>query len=178
MQLEYPSVIMNIDEIVKIYEAEEKVGNKFDEAIQDVDSDIYIEDATEVGIARREKILNITAQDTDTLEERRFRVKTKWNDSYPYTYMDLMQRLDILLGKDTYTIALDPDNMEMHCILELKAEKMYDAFVKMIEKIVPLNIALDFGIRYTQQKDLSKFTHRELSKFTHEQIRNRKVLGE
>ena len=73
-----------------------------------------------------------------------------------------MQRLDILLGKDTYTIALDPDNMEMHCILELKAEKMYDAFVKMIEKIVPLNIALDFGIRYTQQKDLSKFTHREL----------------
>lgn len=55
MQLEYPSVIMNIDEIVQIYEAEEKVGNQFDEAIQDVDRDIYIEDATETGIARREK---------------------------------------------------------------------------------------------------------------------------
>ena len=178
MQLEYPSVIMNIDEIVKIYEAEEKVGNKFDEAIQDVDSDIYIEDATEAGIARREKILNITVQDTDTLEERRFRVKTKWNDTYPYTYMDLMQRLDTLLGKDTYTIALDTDNMEMYCVLELKAEKMYDAFVKMVEEIVPLNITLEFKIRYTQYKELKQFTYKELSKYTYAQIRNRKVLGE
>ena len=68
--------------------------------------------------------------------------------------------------------------MEMHCILELKAEKMYDAFVKMIEEIVPLNITLNFGIRYTQQKDLTKFTHNQLAKFTHDQIKNRKVLGE
>lgn len=178
MQLEYPSVIMNIDEIAQIYEAEEKVGNQFDEAIQDVDRDIYIEDATETGIARREKILNITPQDTDTIEERRFRVKTKWNDTYPYTYIDLLQRLDTLLGKGTYTIVVLPDTMEMKCILELKAEKMYNAFVSMIEGIVPLNIKLTLGIRYTQHKELRKFTHQELKKFTHAQIKNRKVLGE
>lgn len=178
MQLDIPGVVGNIDEIVEIYKAEERTGSKFESAIENVEKDICIEDATEEGISKRESILKIIPQDTDTLEERKFRVKTKWNDTYPYTYMDLMQRLDTLLGKDTYTIALDSNNMEMYCVLELKAEKMYDAFVKMVEEIVPLNITLEFKIRYTQYKELKQFTYKELSKYTYAQIRNRKVLGE
>lgn len=178
MQLEIPMVLENIEEIMAIYAAEEKVGKKLEKEIKDRDLDTCIRTATEYGISRREKILKIEPQDTDSLEDRRFRVLTKWYDTYPYTYTDLMQRLDALLGKDTYTIALDPDNMEMYCVLELKAEKMYDAFVKMMEEIVPLNIALEFKIRYTQYKELKQFTYKELSKYTYAQIRNRKVLGE
>ena len=117
-------------------------------------------------------------KDTDTLEERRFKVKTKWNDQYPYTYGDLLQRLDILLGKGAYTITLSSDKMEMTCMLELKVEKMYDAFKKMIEEIVPLNIILSFGLRYLQNKELEKFSHNNLKRFSHIDIKNRKVLGE
>jgi len=105
-------------------------------------------------------------------------VKTKWNDQYPYTYGDLLQRLDILLGKGAYTITLSSDKMEMTCMLELKVEKMYDAFKKMIEEIVPLNIILSFGLRYLQNKELEKFSHNNLKRFSHIDIKNRKVLGE
>lgn len=178
MQLEYPCVIMNIDEIVNIYDAEERTGNKFEEEINSIDKDIFLDDATERGISRREKILGITPQDDDTIEERRFKVKTKWNDTYPYTNTDLIQRLDLLLGEGTYTIAIDQEKMEMSCILELKAQKMYDAFVELLEEIVPLNVVIKYGIRYTQQKDLVTFKHRDLTTFKHEEIRNRKVLGE
>lgn len=178
MQLEYPAVILNIDEIAQIYKTEEKTGSKLDQDIESVEQDIFVDSATKKGIAQREKILNIIPQDTDTLEERRFKVKTKWNDQYPYTYGDLLQRLDILLGKGAYTITLSSDKMEMTCMLELKVEKMYDAFKKMVEEIVPLNIILSFGLRYSQNKELEKFSHNNLKKFSHTDIKNRKVLGE
>ena len=63
-------------------------------------------------------------------------------------------------------------------MLELKVEKMYDAFKKMVEEIVPLNIILSFGLRYSQNKELEKFSHNNLKKFSHTDIKNRKVLGE
>ena len=119
MQLEYPAVILNIDEIAQIYKTEEKTGSKLDQDIESVEQDIFVDSATKKGIAQREKILNIIPQDTDTLEERRFKVKTKWNDQYPYTYGDLLQRLDILLGKGAYTITLSSDKMEMTCLRKL-----------------------------------------------------------
>lgn len=178
MQLEMPRMLEKIDEIVAIYAAEENAGNKFEENIQNVEKDIFIDTATEEGIKRRETILGITAQDTNTLEERRFCVKTRWNDTYPYTYDYLMQRLDNLLGKGKYTLTIDTEKMSMRCMLELEAEKMYNAFVEMIEKIVPLNIVLEFDLKYIQQKDLATFKHKELAAYKHAEIRNRKVLGE
>ena len=92
MQLNIPPVIENIEEIKAIYDAEEKVGQQLENEIRDRDLDTCIRTSTEYGIARREKILKIQPQNTDSLEDRKFRVLTKWYDDCPYTNQDLYKQ--------------------------------------------------------------------------------------
>lgn len=178
MQLEIPFVIENIDEIRAIYNAEEKTGSKLETEIESKDFDAYIRTATEYGISRRESILKIKPQDTDSLEDRRFRVLSKWYDDYPYTYNDLIARLDNLLGKGNYTIVVLPEEMELRCLVELTRKQMFSDFEKLLEDIVPLNITIDVGLRYNQHNRLQNFTHKALEKYTHEQVRNEVLKGE
>ena len=119
MHLEYPECVLEIDEMNAIFDAEEVVGQKFEDNIADCDSNTSIAGSSETGIKRREKILGINPQDTDSLELRRFRVMMKWYDSYPYTQESLMNKMDILLGNGNYTLAVVPEEMRMICLLGL-----------------------------------------------------------
>lgn len=172
MKLEYPEVILNIDEIKAIYEAEEHTGQDLTKEIEYTDNDIAISTATERGIKRREDVLKIKAQDTDSVDDRRFRVLIKWYDDYPYTLKDLMNRMDNLLGKGNYTIAVNTDDMTMQCLLELTRRQMYDEFVKLLEDIVPVNIALDISLRYRQWLEYKNITWKSLEGKTWYEMRN------
>lgn len=172
MQLEYPEIILEIDEIKAIYDAEEDVGTAVTKEIENTDLDIAISTATENGIARREKVMGIKAQDTDTINDRRFRVMIKWYDDYPYTLNDLLKRMDNLLGEGKYTIAVNTDDMTMRCLLELTRRQMYDEFVKLLEDIVPVNIALDISLRYRQWLEYKNTTWKNLETKTWYEMRN------
>lgn len=172
MQLEYPDVILNIDEINAIYEAENHTGEGLTKEIENTDNDIAISTATEKGIKRREEVLKIKAQDTDSVDDRRFRVLIKWNDDYPYTLKGLMNRMDNLVGKGNYMIAINTDDMTMQCLLELTRRQMYDEFVKLLEDIVPVNIALDISLRYRQWLEYKNITWKDLKLKTWYEMRN------
>lgn len=172
------AAIENIDEIMAIYAAEEKVGQRLEKEIRDRDLDTCIRTATEYGISRREKILKIQPQDTDSLEDRRFRVLIKWYDDYPYTYNDLLNRLNNLLGNGNYTLVVLPEEMELKCLVELTRKQMYADFEKLMDEIVPMNMTMDIGLRYNQHETLHAFTHDYLKKYTHEQVRNTVLKGE
>ena len=166
MQLNIPPVIENIEEIKAIYDAEEKVGQQLENEIRDRDLDTCIRTSTEYGIARREKILKIQPQDTDSLEDRKFRVLTKWYDDCPYTNQDLINRLDNLLGNGNYTLVILPETMELKCLVELTRKQMYNDFEQLLEEIVPLNMTIDIGLRYNQHDTLHGFTHDYLHTYT------------
>ena len=55
MRLDIPFVLENIEEIMAIYAAEEKIGQQLEKEIKNRDLDTCIRTATEYGIARREK---------------------------------------------------------------------------------------------------------------------------
>lgn len=178
MQLDYPRVILNIDEIKALYDMEEVIGGKLEDAIDGIEKDIHIATATEEGIKRREKILGIKPLDTDTIEDRRFRVTTKWTDTYPYTLQNLRSRLDDLVGAGNYTLKMDYDSMTMTCRLPLERKEMYSAVVKLIEKIVPLNIILDISVMYNRHSQLVGYTHQQLTGMTHKTIKEETIGGE
>lgn len=96
----------------------------------------------------------------------------KWYDSYPYTFRDLINRMDNLLGKGNYTIVIDNDTQEMMCRLELKKRAMYDEFVKLLETIVPLNIKMDIMLRYRQWLEYKNITWKDLKLKTWYDMRN------
>lgn len=144
--LEYPPIIWNIKEIRAVNNTAQKWYEKFQSDLEGVGKDILITTATERGIARREKILGITPQDTDALEDRRYRVLTQWYDTYPYTENNLRERLDRLAGEGNYELTVTPTRCI--CKIGLARKLRYNAVRALLEKIVPLHIVLDIQLMY------------------------------
>lgn len=178
MQLEYPEVITNIDEMLEIFKAEEKTGTKFEKKIEECDKNITITEATETGIERRENVLNIKHQTTDSLELRRLRVAIKWNDTYPYTYEWLKDRLNNLLGRGNFALAYAKREKRIICLVGLKKKEMENEIWKLLDEIVPLNLEVLTGIRYNRWKTMKKHTWEQLKKYTWEQLHSSEKLEE
>ncbi len=78
------------------------------EAMQNALDDQYIQYATESGIKRWEKMLKITPKDTETLEERRFRLLTIMGKETPYTLIKLHEMLTGICGEGNYSVEIKP----------------------------------------------------------------------
>lgn len=134
--------------------------------------DQFIETATEKGIARREKILKIEPFADDTLETRRFRVSNRWNESLPYTYKVLTNKLNQMCGNDGYTIELNRDSYTLKIRIELTQKRMFEEAKMMVRRICPANLVIDIELRYNQHKDFVTIAHKTLKSYSHNQLRN------
>jgi len=110
-----------------------EIGRVLDEA--------FIEDCTEYGIKKYEKLCGILPLDTDTLEERKARVKIRWNDSIPYTFISLIRKLNAYCGgADYYDLDADLENYYLSIVTKLSSESALQEVENMLEKILPMNI--------------------------------------
>lgn len=134
--------------------------------------DQFIETAAEKGIARREKMLKIVPFADDTLESRRFRVSNRWNESLPYTYRVLTNKLNQMCGNDGYTIDLNRDSYTLKIRIELTQKRMFEETKLMVRRICPANLVIDIELRYNQHKDFVALTHEQLRSYTHNQLRS------
>lgn len=152
----WPMHLSNMPEIQAIDKASDDQCLKIAQALEDTEDDLLITTATEKGISRREKILGITPLDTDSLEDRRVRVLAAWYDSYPYTWLDLVKRLDKLCGVDGgYTANLDYDKQKLTVRIGLTQKSQYKAVCDLLERIVPVWIILDVDLLYNKWSDYS-----------------------
>ncbi|MEK4146426.1 putative phage tail protein [Robertmurraya sp. FSL W8-0741] len=148
-------------QIVRLWQATEQAMN-----------DQFIETSTEYGVSRRERMLHIFPAGTDTLETRKFRLLTRYNEQAPYTRRVLRNLMNSLCGEDGYTLSIDVAQKVISVRVELTVRGMFDAVVDMLERITPVNMVMDVQLRFNQQSNLSKYTHAQLSQYTHDQLRN------
>lgn len=98
--LEYlPEPIKVIREFQAIATAEDPELSALWQSIADAELDQFIDEATTTGVKRWEANLGLAPKPTDTLEERRLRIKTRINEQPPYTYRTLDQKLTTLCGE-------------------------------------------------------------------------------
>ena len=101
----------------------------------------FIETADEYGIGLFERILKIYPKGTDTLEERRFRVRTKWNQGQlPYTYPFLQQYLGTI--SDDFETKLNHDIYELYLRIRLEGYQERDAVIDSLRRMIPANMML------------------------------------
>lgn len=163
--------LKEIKEFQAIDEAENPEIKTLNETIQNLIDDQFIETATERGIARREKMLKITPFADDTLETRRFRVLTRWNEQIPYTYRVLENKLDQLCGENGYVATLNTGQYFLNIKIELTQKRMFDEVSLLSRKIVPCNMIVTVELRYNQYSRVAMFTHDQLSTQTYNSIR-------
>ena len=80
-----PDVLKDTKEMQAIMAAEMPEIQALWQACEDVLNDQFIVEATENGVARREKMLGISPFATDTLDDRKFRILSRYNEQLPYT---------------------------------------------------------------------------------------------
>lgn len=167
-----PQVLAELEEIKEIAKAEDITLESEWENVNKIIADQWIEISTERGIIRREKMLGIQPFTDDTLETRRFRILTRWNEKLPYTYRVLIERLNSLCGVGGYELDLKPNLYSISIKIELTQKRMFNDVQDLSRRMIPANMILVVTLRYNQHFTLARLTHGQLSAFTHEQLRN------
>ncbi|WP_053983798.1 putative phage tail protein [Niameybacter massiliensis] len=163
--------IQNIKEFESIGVVEDGEIKKVNDELSNIINDQFIQTATEEGIARREKILNLIPFADDTLESRRFRVLSKWGDGLPYTYRSMIERLTQLCGEDGFSVQLNSNEYTMFVRVELTVKRMEDEARNLLRKMAPANLLITVELRYNQHKKLKRYTHRQLKEMRHREMR-------
>lgn len=166
-----PQVLKEIRELKAIVETEQpEIINLWND-LESVLSDQFINESTENGIKRWENILRIHPKATDSLDTRRFRILTRFNEQLPYTFKGLQQRLITLCGTEGYTLELNHDEYTLKVRIRLYAKPKLDEVKSLLSRIVPANMVIDLSLLYNTHSKLSTNTHSQLSNYTHKQLR-------
>ena len=86
--------------------------------------------------------MKITPEINDTLESRISRVLSRWNDTAPYTFIVLCQKLDVLCGKDNYEIEKKFNEYKMKITTHLELPGQVDELDYILDYMIPANIDL------------------------------------
>ena len=169
--IEYlPPFLRDFKELKAITDAEQFSFEKMWTDEENVFADSFVEDATEGGIARYEKLLGIIPKGNQTLEERRFSVLARMSEQMPYTMETLENMLSSLCGEDGYTLRLDPSAYALSVKLALTNENNVQAVNDLLTKVVPANI-ITIVTLFNSYIELANKTHEQLGQYTHETIR-------
>lgn len=137
-----PTVITNIKEIKAIYEKNETQGQQLKEAIQKVEANLSIDTATDELLTKWEQILNIQKLDIDSLEERRFRVKSKVFQKLPYSIRVVRKKLETLCGIGESALSVDYEKEEVLCQLHYVPNPFYRVIEQYLEDVIPMNLVI------------------------------------
>lgn len=167
-----PHFLQDFRELSSIVEVEQSEIDSLNAEAENALADQFIMYLTENGAKRWEAVLGISPKDTDTLDERRFRILTKQGTEVPYTVRKLEQMLTSLCGADAYVIELTPENYHVEVKLMVGNHNNYSEVQNILNKIIPANLTRHIELMHNTNAILSTMTHDQLSAYTHEQLRN------
>lgn len=139
-----PEIMQKYDEIKVLMVSEQAELEIIEEALNGTMDNAFIMDSNLAGITRYEKMLGITPNVYDTLEARRVRIMARWNNMVPYTYRELIKKLDALCGKRNYVLEPDFNSYQLGITTNLQLSSQVEELEKLLNNIVPCNILFKF----------------------------------
>lgn len=127
-------------------------------ACEDCMNDQFTAEATENGVARREKILGITPYTTDTLDDRKFRLLAKYNEDTPYTRNRLKNMLTSLCGSDGYYVTFLTNSFTVNVKVALAVKKQKDVIEELLERVLPYNMVFSVELLYNTWAQVIPYT--------------------
>src|SRR5690606_21275236 len=152
-----PEVLRNFREFQKIFEAEEPEFENLQDELLKVLKDFFVEDTTERGVRRWEKILKITPKATDSLEDRKFKIITYITRNLPFTLRTLEQMLETLCGKNNYEIELRHNDYEIEVRINLTNNNNIIDVLSLLEIVIPANLIQILKSYLTMRSEVPKY---------------------
>lgn len=172
-----PPYMQEYTEVQEIMKAEQPEFDFLWTACKNALADQFILDATEYGVKRWESMLSITPKDTDSPEERKFRILVRLNQEMPYTLTKLKEALTTLCGADGFHINLQAEQYHIEVKLALGNDGYYNEVVDLLTKMIPANMTQYVKLMYNTHVTVGQYRHMDLASYTHEFIRSSEVLN-
>ena len=166
-----PPILLKTYEFPLLCETEQPEIDRLHDAADAVLDAQFLSTAGEYAIQRYEKIFGVVPQDTDTLDERRFKVLTKINTQLPFSVRRLRQQLATLCGEAGYKLEVNGGVYTLTVKVALTAKRNQQAVEELLADIAPANMVCTTSLLYNQHADLTRFTHAQLALLTHFEIR-------
>lgn len=167
--------LRDLKEFKEIAKAEEPEIRLLLDAMERALNNLYIESADEYGIQRFEKLLSIYPEAEDTLEVRRFRVQTKWNDQIPYTEMELRDRLNSLCGAGGYELNISYSEYKVAVLVALKNKESLPMVSELLDRLIPCNMVVTLDLMFNIYDWLTNSTYSKLSTYTYEALKSETI---
>lgn len=134
----YYEGILETDELIKV---ENDIWNNLYLLLNKAKNNQFIAYADEDGIYAYEQLFQIVADpETETLEERRFRLLNRIQTLSYYTMIYLRQKLNSLFGENNYEVEMDYLNYTLYVKSNVSNSFIYKEGIATINKIKPANI--------------------------------------
>ncbi|MEG1788996.1 MAG: putative phage tail protein [Kiritimatiellia bacterium] len=133
-----PSFIAEYREMRLLLEAEQPEFQTFADETERILDEQFIRTAGVDGIARFEAILGILPSIYDTLEIRRTRVLTRWNDTIPYTVKTLKSKISAIQGNNDIEITIA--GYEITIVTKCEKRGQIDDLEALLKVIIPCNL--------------------------------------
>lgn len=165
-----PPVIMSSPQVKQIAVIEEAELTEEWKTLKIVLDDSFIETLSEEGIKRWEGIMKITPNISDTLKERRYRIKVRYNERLPYTKRRLYLLLTSLCGENGFTLNIEHNVYTVTVKVALTVKKMFEEVKALLLRILPAEMVLGIDLMYNTWEDVHSYTWDELHQRTWEQV--------
>lgn len=136
----WPRYLQELVEFQQIANAEQP---EFEKAVSDVKSaadDFFLVSLSEYGCERWEKILGLSVEPGDTLQDRRDRILIKYLDQLPYTFRTLLKYLSTV--SEEFAVTLDENSYDLFVRIRLEGYSQRDALVATLGQMIPANLVL------------------------------------
>lgn len=137
-----PPVLRDIAEFKEITRIQqEKIKEAWD-ALEAVLGNQFIDTATEDGLKMWEKELSIISTNSEPTEVRKKRIKSRWLNQEVYTIGTLREKLDLLCGKNNFTINTHFDEYLIELKVFLEKRGQVAELKNIIDEITPCNMVV------------------------------------
>lgn len=167
---EAPRIINNIPDIATIYGINDGQIAQLEASVEELEGNLFTSTMNEGNVKRWEKILEITPSDTDTLEERRFRILSRKLEKLPYSYRVIYRKLEAL-SPNGIEMIIDRMNKRMTIKLGIQSAQMRSDVAKFLEEALPLDMSYFIEILWNTYGLIETKTHGELAQMTHGEMR-------
>ncbi len=172
----YPRRIQEIKEYIRLSgEVDTELEAVWDK-IDRITRNMYLDTMDKNTCLSWEKILRITANPMDTLDDRRGRIKGYFASNLPYTEKKLREVLTAMCGEGGYDLVIDTRSGTVDIFIMLSNVRLVDNTYDVIRRMAPADMIVKARIIYNTHSIFRMCTHEELSKYTHYQLRNDQIF--
>lgn len=148
----YPPVIQKIADFIELTNAQQPMVGRVWDAVAFAYNNQFIDDATEEGVINWEKDYGIVPAKSDTLKDRKQRLKAMWVPNSRYTYKWLVNWLKTVTGNEN----IKPPEIEDYSIkTQLPGDCNYFEILDNMKRYVPANMHIEPTVKLkTSQQNL------------------------